>query len=322
MLARGVPASPGAAKGEIVFTAPEAVEAAAAGRDVILVRPFTEADDVAGFHAARGILTSEGGKASHAALVARGMGRPCVCGASELEIDLAAETRAAWATRSLQRGDRIAIDGSAGHRHARRRPARRGRAGASEFETVLALVRRAAPARRARQRRHARGRRAGARVRRRGDRPLPHRAHVHGGRPPAEDARDDHGRRTRRRGAPRSPSCCRCSSRTSRACSRRWRASRSRSACSTRRCTSSCRTASRSSAQLEHARDRRRATTGRAGAHAGARAGAGGDQPDARHARLPPGDPLPGDLRDAGGRDRRRRRSRCASGPARRRCWR
>ena len=72
----------------MVFTAADAVQAEAEGRDVILVRPFTEADDVAGFHAARGILTSEGGKASHAALVARGMGRPCVCGASELEIDL------------------------------------------------------------------------------------------------------------------------------------------------------------------------------------------------------------------------------------------
>ena len=57
------------------------------GEDVILVRPFTEADDVAGFHAARGILTAEGGKASHAALVARGMGRPCVAGASELAVD-------------------------------------------------------------------------------------------------------------------------------------------------------------------------------------------------------------------------------------------
>ena len=59
---------------------------------MILVRPFTEADDVAGFHAAKGILTSEGGKASHAALVARGMGRPCVAGASELQIDLEART--------------------------------------------------------------------------------------------------------------------------------------------------------------------------------------------------------------------------------------
>jgi pyruvate, orthophosphate dikinase len=113
VLAHGVAASPGAAKGEVVFTADEAVEAAAAGHDVILVRPFTEADDVAGFHAARGILTSEGGKASHAALVARGMGRPCVCGASELEIDLAHE-RVTVGETTIGKGDRIAIDGSAG----------------------------------------------------------------------------------------------------------------------------------------------------------------------------------------------------------------
>ena len=86
VLAEGISASPGAAKGEIVFTAKDAVAAESAGRDVILVRAFTEADDVAGFFAVRGILTSEGGKASHAALVARGMGRPCVAGASALDV--------------------------------------------------------------------------------------------------------------------------------------------------------------------------------------------------------------------------------------------
>ena len=91
MLASGVSASPGAAKGAVVFTAADAVQAAEDGRDVILVRPFTEADDVAGFHAAKGILTIEGGKASHAALVARGMGRPAVVGADELAIDLEGE---------------------------------------------------------------------------------------------------------------------------------------------------------------------------------------------------------------------------------------
>ncbi len=113
VLARGVAASPGAAKGEIVLTAPEAVAAVAEGRDVILVRSFTEADDVAGFHAAQGILTSEGGKASHAALVARGMGRPAVTGASAIEVDLAArEVRVG--DRVLRPGDRIAIDGSLG----------------------------------------------------------------------------------------------------------------------------------------------------------------------------------------------------------------
>ena len=79
-LTEGIPASPGAAKGAIVFTADDAVAAAADGRDVILVRPHTDAGDVVGFHAAQGILTSRGGKASHAALVARGMGKPCVAG--------------------------------------------------------------------------------------------------------------------------------------------------------------------------------------------------------------------------------------------------
>jgi pyruvate, orthophosphate dikinase len=113
VIARGVAASPGAAKGEIVFTAEQAIERAGEGVDVILVRPFTEADDVAGFHAAAGILTSEGGKASHAALVARGMGRPAVTGAGELEIDLhLGELRVG--DLLLHAGDFIAIDGTVG----------------------------------------------------------------------------------------------------------------------------------------------------------------------------------------------------------------
>jgi pyruvate,orthophosphate dikinase len=113
VLAEGVAASPGAARGAIVFTAQDAVAAGEEGRDVILVRPFTEADDVAGFHAAKGILTAEGGKASHAALVARGMGKPCVSGAAALEIDLQAKTVKVGETE-LSEGDLIAIDGSAG----------------------------------------------------------------------------------------------------------------------------------------------------------------------------------------------------------------
>ncbi len=113
VLASGVNASPGAAKGEIVFTAADAVAAEQEGRDVILVRPFTDAEDVAGFHAAKGILTSEGGKASHAALVARGMGRPAVVGAQALEIDLSTKTVSANGT-TLHEGDRIAIDGTKG----------------------------------------------------------------------------------------------------------------------------------------------------------------------------------------------------------------
>jgi pyruvate,orthophosphate dikinase len=113
VVARGVAASPGAAKGAIVFTAQEAVAAAEEGRAVILVRPFTEAEDVAGFHAAKGILTFEGGKASHAALVARGMGRPAVTGAAAVDIDLRAGT-VRIGERVLRAGDPIAIDGGAG----------------------------------------------------------------------------------------------------------------------------------------------------------------------------------------------------------------
>ena len=113
VIATGVNASPGAAKGEIVFTAAEAVTAAEQGRDVILVRPFTDAEDIAGFAAAKGILTSEGGKASHAALVARGMGCPAVVGAQALQIDLKAQTVTAGET-VLGAGDRIAIDGTTG----------------------------------------------------------------------------------------------------------------------------------------------------------------------------------------------------------------
>jgi pyruvate, orthophosphate dikinase len=113
VLARGVAASPGAAKGAIVFSADDAVEAAAEGKDVVLVRPFTEADDVAGFHAAQGVLTAEGGKASHAALVARGMGVPAVTGAGELDIDPAAGTVRVGDT-TLSAGDLIAIDGTTG----------------------------------------------------------------------------------------------------------------------------------------------------------------------------------------------------------------
>jgi pyruvate, orthophosphate dikinase len=113
VLATGVNASPGAAKGAVVFTAAEAVQAAQEGRDVILVRPFTDADDVSGFHAAKGILTSEGGKASHAALVARGMGRPAVVGVSALAIDLTQKEIRIDGT-VIHEGDRIAIDGTRG----------------------------------------------------------------------------------------------------------------------------------------------------------------------------------------------------------------
>jgi pyruvate,orthophosphate dikinase len=112
VLARGVAASPGAAIGEIVFDAPSAVEAAAGGRAVILVRQFTEAEDVAGFHAAKGVLTAEGGKASHAALVARGMGLPAVTGAAVTVDARAGELRIDG--HVFHTGDLIGIDGAEG----------------------------------------------------------------------------------------------------------------------------------------------------------------------------------------------------------------
>jgi pyruvate,orthophosphate dikinase len=115
VIAKGVPAAPGGAKGEVVFTATEAVEAAAEDppRAVVLVRPDTNANDVAGFHAAKGILTSLGGKASHAALVARGMGVPCVTAASELKINL--EQRVIRVgDHVIKAGDFIAINGTTG----------------------------------------------------------------------------------------------------------------------------------------------------------------------------------------------------------------
>ena len=88
VLTRGLPASPGAASGKIVFSADMAEDMSQKGEDVILVRIETSPEDIHGMHAARGILTTRGGMTSHAAVVARGMGRPCVAGASEVSIDL------------------------------------------------------------------------------------------------------------------------------------------------------------------------------------------------------------------------------------------
>src|SRR5437660_1421705 len=113
VVATGLNASPGAAAGKAVFDARTAQEWAAAGDRVILVRPMTEPDDVGGMYASRGILTSRGGKTSHAAVVARGAGKPCVCGAEELHIDLA-ERRFTVGDTTVVEGDVIAIDGSTG----------------------------------------------------------------------------------------------------------------------------------------------------------------------------------------------------------------
>jgi pyruvate,orthophosphate dikinase len=113
VIATGLPASPGAAAGEIVFTADEAEQERSRGRDVILVRLETSPEDIHGMHAAVGILTARGGMTSHAAVVARGMGRPCVSGAGMLRIDAKAGTLQAGRL-VLKKGDVITIDGSTG----------------------------------------------------------------------------------------------------------------------------------------------------------------------------------------------------------------
>lgn len=110
-LTRGIGASPGAASGKAVFSAQRAAELAGAGEDVILVRRETNPEDLAGMIAARGILTARGGKTSHAAVVARGMGRTCVCGADQLEI---AADRFTVDGCTVNEGDVISIDGTTG----------------------------------------------------------------------------------------------------------------------------------------------------------------------------------------------------------------
>ncbi|PTW61707.1 pyruvate phosphate dikinase [Breoghania corrubedonensis] len=113
IVATGLPASPGAASGQLVFTSEEAVEAAAAERNVILARVETSPEDIHGMHAAQGILTTRGGMTSHAAVVARGMGKPCVSGVGSIRIDYRAGTLTV-AGRTFNKGDIITIDGSTG----------------------------------------------------------------------------------------------------------------------------------------------------------------------------------------------------------------
>ncbi|WP_296994559.1 pyruvate, phosphate dikinase [Thalassospira sp. UBA1131] len=109
----GLPASPGAASGQIVFSAEAAEEWAGKGRKVVLVRIETSPEDIAGMHAAQGILTSRGGMTSHAAVVARGMGTPCVCGAGAVKIDYANKTMMSGGV-TLKEGDVITLDGATG----------------------------------------------------------------------------------------------------------------------------------------------------------------------------------------------------------------
>ncbi|MDB5558068.1 MAG: pyruvate, phosphate dikinase [Enterovirga sp.] len=113
VLATGLPASPGAASGEVVFSSEEAEAAKKAGRKVILVRIETSPEDIHGMHAAEGILTTRGGMTSHAAVVARGMGKPCVSGAGQIRVDYAKRTFSVGG-QSVEAGETITIDGGTG----------------------------------------------------------------------------------------------------------------------------------------------------------------------------------------------------------------
>ncbi|MFC8358507.1 pyruvate, phosphate dikinase [Streptomyces griseorubiginosus] len=116
-LAHGIPASPGAAVGAVVFDSAEAVRRAAAGEQVVLVRRETTPDDLPGMIAAQAVLTSRGGKTSHAAVVARGMGKVCVCGAEELAVDPVARRFTTSSGTVVHEGDTVSVDGTAGTVH-------------------------------------------------------------------------------------------------------------------------------------------------------------------------------------------------------------
>jgi pyruvate, orthophosphate dikinase len=113
LLAKGLPASPGAACGEVVFTSEEAEELKAKGKKVILVRVETSPEDIAGMHAAQGIFTTRGGMTSHAAVVARGMGKCCVAGCGDAQVDYIKEEMRVGG-HVIQKGDILTLDGSTG----------------------------------------------------------------------------------------------------------------------------------------------------------------------------------------------------------------
>ena len=211
--AKGLPASPGAATGAIVFTADDAVAWAGKGKRVVLVRMETVPDDIHGMSVAQGILTATGGMTSHAAVVGRQMGKPSVVGAGSLDID-AKGKKLKVAGRTLKEGDPISIDGSTGEvilAGAAHQPVRgaAGRERDPQGGEVAALpeVREAAglggrdpAAGHPRQRRRPARRQGGLRLRRARHRPLPHRAHVLRGGPAAARREDDHVRRARPEG--------------------------------------------------------------------------------------------------------------------------
>ena len=176
VIARGLPASPGAASGKAAFTADEAEAEAAKGERVILVRTETSPEDIHGMHAAQGILTTRGGMTSHAAVVARGMGRPCVAGAGDLRVDERARTMTVG-DLTVGEGDWITIDGAAGEVMLGEVPTVQPEL-SDDFTRLMEWADEVEEAGRARQCRHAGRRPHIDRIRRRGYRALPHRAYV------------------------------------------------------------------------------------------------------------------------------------------------
>ncbi len=259
LLTRGMSASPGAAVGQVVFDSKTAVEWTEAGHHVILVRRETNPDDLAGMVAATGILTSRGGKTSHAAVVARGMGKTAVCGAEELDVDTVNRKITTPSGKVVAEGDVISIDGSSGAVYAGSVPVvdspvvhyfEEGVASAlhdaddSTRDLILAvdrLMRHADRSRRMLVRANADTAPDAARARRMGAEGigLLRTEHMFLG---------DRKQYVERSSSPRmmlnasrpSKRCCRCSARTSSASSRPWTASPSRSASLIHRCMSSC----------------------------------------------------------------------------------
>ena len=135
VIATGLPASPGAASGEIVFSSEDAEAFSSQGRKVILVRVETSPEDIHGMHAAEGILTTRGGMTSHAAVVARGMGKPCVAGAGMLRVDYRTQTMSAGGA-TMKKGEMLTIDGSTGQVLVGRVPMREPEL-AGEFATLM-----------------------------------------------------------------------------------------------------------------------------------------------------------------------------------------
>ena len=196
IIATGLPASPGAASGAIVFSSDAAEAAKKAGRKVILVRVETSPEDIHGMHAAEGILTTRGGMTSHAAVVARGMGKPCVSGAGSIRVDYKAATMTVMG-RVFNEGEVITLDGGNGQvlagEIAMLQPELSG-----DFAKLMGWADKLRRLRVARQCRNRTRCADGPQFRGGGDRPVPHRAHVLRCRAHHRHARDDSVRRRAR----------------------------------------------------------------------------------------------------------------------------